>query len=195
VAHIVIKVGCVISLRPCNPFPAKPEERRPLVIEARNMDSSTAGTVGGYSCTTQFNRSLSPAGRLVFLALIYSNIVIVAAGFALIGAWLVMPFAGLEIVGLAVAFYLVARRDGDYERLTIIGQLVRFEACNHGVVHCFECNRAWVQLVRRLGSDGQTCQLTLRSHGRQVSIGRLMNDEQRLAWSQELATQLKTVNS
>jgi uncharacterized membrane protein len=159
------------------------------------MDSSVAGMAGGYSCTTQFNRSLSPAGRLVFLALIFSNIVIVAAGFALMGAWLVTPFAGLEIVALAVAFYLDARRDGDYERLTVIGQLVRFETCNRGVVHCFECNRAWVQLVRRLNSHGRTCQLTLRSHGRQVSIGRLMNDEQRLAWSQELATQLKIVNN
>jgi uncharacterized membrane protein len=159
------------------------------------MDSSTAGTAGEYSCTTQFSRSLSPAGRLVFLALIFSNIVIVAAGFALIGAWLVMPFAGLEIVGLAVAFRLLARRDGDYERLTIIGQLVRFDACDLGVVYCFECNRAWVQLVRRLDSHGQTCQLTLRSHGREVSIGRLMNDAQRLAWSQELATQLKIVNN
>jgi uncharacterized membrane protein len=159
------------------------------------MDSSAAGTAGGYSCTTQFNRSLSPAGRSVFLALIFSNIVIVAAGFALLGAWPVTPFAGLEILGLAVAFRLVARRDGDYERLTVVGELVRFEACNQGVAYCFECNRAWVQLVRRSAIHGQTCRLTLRSHGQEVSIGRLMTDEQRLAWAQELATQLKMVNN
>jgi uncharacterized membrane protein len=159
------------------------------------MDSSNAGTMGEYSCTTRFNRSLSPAGRLLFLALIFSNIAIVAAGSALMGAWLVLPFAGLEIIALAVAFYLLARRDGDYEQLTIAGQSVRFEACNQGVQVCFECNRTWAQLVRRLERNGQICQLALRSHGRQVSIGQLMSDEQRLAWSRELATQLKIVNN
>ena len=159
------------------------------------MDSSNAGTTGDYSRTTRFNRSLSPAGRLVFLALIFSNIVVVAAGFALIGAWLVTPFAGLEIAALALAFHMVSRRDGDYERLSIDGQVVCFEACDRGVHRRFECNRAWAQLVRRVERNGRTCRLALRSHGRQVNIGQLMSDEQRLAWSQELATQLRIVNN
>jgi uncharacterized membrane protein len=159
------------------------------------MDSSNAGTTGEYACTTRLNRSLSPVGRLVFLALIFSNITIVASGFALAGVWLVMPFAGLEMVALVLAFHALSRRDGDYERLIIDGQVVRFEACDRGVPICFECNRAWAQLVCRLAQNGRICRLSLRSHGRQVNIGQLMNDEQRLAWSQELATRLRIVNN
>jgi hypothetical protein len=33
-------------------------------------------------------------------------------GFAFVGAWLVLPFAGIEALMLAVAFFVVARRAG-----------------------------------------------------------------------------------
>jgi len=74
------------------------------------MDSSLSGVSGEYSRTTVFNRSLSPAGRLVFLALIFSNVLIIAIGFFLAGAWLILPFAGIEIAALAVAFYFISIR-------------------------------------------------------------------------------------
>ena len=156
------------------------------------MDSSISGTLGEYSRTTAFNRSLSPAGRIVFLLLIVSNVMIVATGFALAGAWLIMPFAGIEIVALAVAFHLISLRDGDFERLTIAGQAVCLEASERGVVSRVEFNRAWAQLVRRM--DRRGCRLSLRSHGVEVAIGRLMNDEQRLSWSRELEGRLRVMN-
>jgi uncharacterized membrane protein len=36
--------------------------------------------------------------------------------FAAMGAWLVLPFAGLEAIALAIAFFAVARRIADDER-------------------------------------------------------------------------------
>lgn len=149
-------------------------------------------TRGEYSRTTAPNRSLSPAGRIVFLALIFSNILIVAAGFALAGAWLVLPFAGIEILALAAAFYLISLHDGDFETLTIAGQAVSVEASNCGTRSRVEFNRAWAQLVRRV--DRRRCRLALRSHGVEVPIGRLMNDEQRLSWSRELEGRLRIMN-
>lgn len=156
------------------------------------MDPSTSGTLGEYSRTTAFNQSLSPTGRIFFLLLIVSNVMIVAAGFALAGAWLVMPFAGIEIAALAVAFHLISLRDGDFERLTIAGQAVCLEVSERGVVSKVEFNRAWAQLVRR--TDRRRCRLSLRSHGVEVVIGRLMNDEQRLTWSLELEGRLRIMN-
>lgn len=156
------------------------------------MDPSTSGTLGEYSRTTAFNQSLSPTGRIFFLLLIVSNVMIVAAGFALAGAWLVMPFAGIEIAALAVAFHLISLRDGDFERLTIADQAVCLEVSERGVVSKVEFNRAWAQLVRR--TDRRRCRLSLRSHGMEVVIGRLMNDEQRLTWSLELEGRLRIMN-
>ena len=36
----------------------------------------------------------------------------IGVGFAMIGAWLVLPFAGLEVLGLVVAYVVYARRAG-----------------------------------------------------------------------------------
>ena len=36
----------------------------------------------------------------------------IGIGFAFVGAWLVLPFAGLEVLMLAIAFIMYARRAG-----------------------------------------------------------------------------------
>lgn len=168
--------------------------QRALPQGTAGMDCLLSGAQGEYSRMTAFNRSLSSTGRLVFLALVISNILIIAAGFAVAGMWLVLPFAGMEIVGLAVGFYVISRRDGDFERLTIVGQAVCVEAMEHGATSRIEMNRAWAQLVRRTSKHGSRCELALRSHGIEVRIGRLMNDEQRLSWARELEGRLRIVN-
>ena len=58
------------------------------------------------------NCSISPAALLgTFVALAVVTLAI-GVGFAMVGAWLVLPFAGLEVVGLGVAFVMHARRVG-----------------------------------------------------------------------------------
>jgi len=37
----------------------------------------------------------------------------IALGFTAVGAWLILPFAGIEIAGLGIAAWLVLRRAGD----------------------------------------------------------------------------------
>jgi uncharacterized membrane protein len=54
--------------------------------------------------------SISPLG----LALVFGGLAAltlgIGAAFAAAGAWLILPFAGLEALGLAAAFVAVARR-------------------------------------------------------------------------------------
>ena len=40
--------------------------------------------------------------------------VAIGIGFAVLGAWMVLPFAGLETIALAIAFFVIARRAGNY---------------------------------------------------------------------------------
>ncbi len=57
--------------------------------------------------------SISPQGlALVFAALALLSLGI-AAAFAALGAWLILPFAGLEVAALGVAFWFTARRAGN----------------------------------------------------------------------------------
>ena len=51
----------------------------------------------------------------------------VAIGWAMLGFWLVLPFAGLEIGLLAWALGALRSRERDYETLTIEGDAVVLE--------------------------------------------------------------------
>jgi uncharacterized membrane protein len=55
---------------------------------------------------------MSPAGLATAFAVLAVLTLAIGVGFAVVGAWLVLPFAGLEVLMLAVAFFLYARRAG-----------------------------------------------------------------------------------
>ena len=55
---------------------------------------------------------MSPAGLATAFAALAALTLAIGVGFAFVGAWLVLPFAGIEALMLAVAFFVVARRAG-----------------------------------------------------------------------------------
>ena len=131
------------------------------------------------------NRSLGPAGRRWVLGLIAATTLGVAAGAAAVGAWPVMPFAGLEVALVALAFRVVQSHDEDYERLEIGEHEVRLEAREAQRVTRFVANRPWARVVVR--DRGFGCTLRLAYAGRAVPLGRLLSDEGR----RELAARLR----
>jgi uncharacterized membrane protein len=108
----------------------------------------------------------------------------VAAGAAAIGAWPVMPFAGLEIALLALAFRVVRVHDADFERLEIGEHEVRVEVRDADQVTRFVANRLWASLLVR--EQGARCSLRLAYAGRTVALGRLLSDEGRRRLADEL---------
>ena len=54
--------------------------------------------------------SISPAAFAGALALLAAVTLAIGVGFAMLGAWLVLPFAGLEVLVLAAAFLCRARQ-------------------------------------------------------------------------------------
>ena len=151
------------------------------------MGGTEAAHAAEFSLVARRNNSLSPAGRLLAFAFIFVVSVGIAAAFAALGAWLVLPFAGLEMLVLYLAFRYVDRHAADYERLAIEGDKVRVEFSDVGRVRSHEFNRCWAQVV--VSGDGS--RLALRSHGRALEIGRFMNDEQKLELARELRRQLR----
>ena len=55
---------------------------------------------------------MSPAGLAMAFAALAALTLAIGVGFALVGAWLVLPFAGFEVLMLGVAFFAYARRVG-----------------------------------------------------------------------------------
>lgn len=142
------------------------------------MNEAVAGALAGYSVTARRNNSLSSSGR----NLVFGFILVVTLGIGLtfllvFGAWPILPFGGLEVVGLFLAFRHIGLHDGDYERLAINGNRLQIEFVEVGRVRRVEFDCYWAQVI--CAADGS--RLALRSHGREVEFGRrFLTDEERL---------------
>jgi len=139
------------------------------------------------SLVARRNNSLSSSGRFLVFVFVFAVSIGIAVAFAMLGAWLILPFAGLEMLGLFLAFREIGRHAGDYERIAIEHDRVRVEWREMGQLRDHELVRYWVQLVA--SRDGR--RLALRFHGRELVIGRHRNDEQRLVLVKDLARALR----
>ena len=133
------------------------------------------------------NNSLSSGSRLLAFAFIFVVSVGIAIAFAAFGAWPILPFAGLEMLVLYLAFRYIERHSADYESITIDGDTVRVELSEAGCTRSRTFSRYWAQVV--VNPDGS--RLALRSHGRELEIGRYMIDEQRLELARALERRLR----
>jgi uncharacterized membrane protein len=133
----------------------------------------------GFTLVARRNNSLSTAGRNLVLGSLFVISFLISLGFALQGAWMILPFAGLEMVFVYLAFRCLERHAGDFESLSIQGDRVLIERRERGEVSRHEFNRYWAQVVLQPARWGRQAVLALRSHGRQVEFGRLLTEEQR----------------
>jgi len=152
------------------------------------MTCVAGGEAAEYVYTARRNNSLSTSGRRLVFAFILTVSFGIAAAFSLVlGAWPILPFAGVEMAVLYVAFRYIDRHAGDYERITIRGDSVAVEVRDGSDLACFELNRYWAQVV----CEHEGTRLALRSHGREIEVGRHLCDEQRLEMARGLAQELR----
>jgi uncharacterized membrane protein len=133
------------------------------------------------------NNSLSSTGRLFVFAFLFAVSVGIAAAFAVFGAWLVLPFAGLEMLVLYLAFWYIERHAGDYEAIEIDGDQVRVERLDGGSTSSEVFSRYWARVI--VEPDGS--RLALRSHGRELEIGRTLGEAERLELGHALQRRLR----
>ena len=114
----------------------------------------------------------------------YAGIAIVSMGiaiaFAMQGAWLILPFAGLEMLALGIALYVVARRAASWQEIAIESDEIR--VVDHSVkkVKKLSFQRAWVRvLLEEAAITGHPSRLLLGSHGQHVEIGHCLNEEEK----------------
>ena len=125
------------------------------------------------------NNSLSPEGTVKVLMALFVIVLLVSIGFSLIGAWLVLPFAGIEIVALAYAFYSVYLHSNDYESITIVGDEVIVEKKNDKDLTMMIFQRYWAQISVRdvMQGSGKVSKrgLFISSHGKEVEFGKYLS--------------------
>src|SRR5438105_13845907 len=89
------------------------------------------------------NRSLGAQGRRWFLAALIATTFAVATLATIFGAWPVMPFAGLEVALVMLAFHVVRAHDADFERLEIGEHEVRIESRVAASLTCLLAQPGW----------------------------------------------------
>ena len=158
------------------------------------VESEHDAATGGKTIVLRPNRSLSRRqsfALLAFCALLMGSI---GAAFALLGAWPVLPFAGLEWLLLAFCLHLSRRQSAEREVITITDALVRVEKGRDSRPgQAYQFQRAWVRLAwiepRALGRPSR---LSLQLHGLEVEIGRFLVESERRALARELKVLLSS---
>jgi uncharacterized membrane protein len=142
--------------------------------------------IAGFSLTLKRNCSISPAGLLgVFAALSIVSLGI-GIGFAIAGAWPVLPFVGLEVVALGVAFVLYARRATDYERIELARGRLMVEVAEAERLRHYEIDPRRAQIV-----VAQDTRVLLREAEQEVEVGRHLDGPSRLEFAGELSRRLR----
>lgn len=127
------------------------------------------------------NQSLSwRASRhiIAFLAMVTLGI---AASFAALGLWPILPFAGLETGLVAWAIWSVQRRLHLHEIIEISESAIRIlERGPRHIRERFFCPRAWAFVVERKGAwRGHPSRVFVLCQGREWEIGRSLPGEER----------------
>jgi uncharacterized membrane protein len=152
------------------------------------MDHLAGGETANYVYTARRNNSLSSSGRLLVFGFILTVSLGIAAVFSLVfGAWPILPFAGIEMGVLYLAFRYVDRHAADYERITIRGDDVAVEVREGTEIRRFSLNRCWAQVI----CDGP--RVALRSHGREIEVGRHLCEEQRVEIARDIRRELRRI--
>ena len=137
------------------------------------------------------NRSMSWQGSLLFFLSLCLVSGTVAISMALLGYWLILPFAGLELMALGTALYIVALRCYQREVIWITNDIIQIEKGRNYPQQQWRLARVWVQVVlERCPQQWYPSRLLIRCHGRDVEIGKFLSEEERLALAKELKRNL-----
>ncbi len=136
------------------------------------------------------NCSLAPRQlALIFVSLAIVSLAI-AAMFALQGAWMILPFACLEVLALGGAFFLYARHAADYERIVLCRDCLMVETCRAANLKREQCSPGWTR-VEYTGSRQEL--IGLVAAGRRIEVGRFVPESDRPDLARQLRVQLQGI--
>lgn len=133
------------------------------------------------------NRSLTGTQTIIVYMSLASVCLIVATGFTIMGFWLVLPFAGTEVIALACGFYLCAISGKTTEIVFVNGNRVAVEKGLTTTRRVYEFERGWAKIALLPARvDWYPSRLVIRSHGKQVQLGAFLTEAERRNLAAEL---------
>lgn len=146
------------------------------------------GGAGGVQWVLRRNCSITPGQLGGFYASVCVVSLGIALGFALNGAPVVLWFAGIELVLLALALLFYARHATDADTVTLSGQDLTVEQSFGAVRTSARFRAPWVSVEPSQG-DGSLIELS--GQGQVARIGRFLRPEARADLARELRSALR----
>ena len=129
-----------------------------------------------YLITLSPNSSLTGIYRIIFLASISFICVGIATVFYFFGAYLILPFAGIEIAILLIAFYISFKRSSRKELIYISQEVVKIEKGIHKAEYLWEEFRTFTSFQIEKDAN-KSLRLSFRSKGDDVIVGDFLNED------------------
>lgn len=133
------------------------------------------------------DRSLSWRQTKLVYATLAGLCLLVAIGFTAMGFWLVLPFAGAEVIALAAGFYLCALSGRETEVVCINDDRIAVEKGRDKFHKVCEFERCWAQIALMPPRiQWYPSRLVIRSRGKQVQLGAFLTEGERERLAREL---------
>ena len=140
------------------------------------------------------NSSLEGRARLIFLGSLSFVCLIIGIFFFFMGAILILPFAGLEVILVLTCFYLSFRWSQQRELIFLTNERIKLERGRLLKEFTWEEFRSFT--VLRVEVDNRDIRhFSFRSKGKQVSFGSFLNEDDKLELQRELQTIIGKLNA
>jgi len=155
--------------------------------------SVNKGDNSNYVISLSPNSSLVGIYRVIFLA----SITLVCGGIATIfyffGAALILPFAGLELTILFIAFYLSFRWSSKKEKIYISNEVVKIEKGINKAEYLWEEFRTFTSFQVKRNKD-QSIRMSFRSKGEDVFVGDFLNEDDKILLKDSVTEIIEELN-
>ncbi len=159
-----------------------------------DAQASSLPTSLPYRVILKPHRSMTPSLFFAFMLTISAVSFVAGTVFALMGAWPILGFFGLDVLLIYVAFKVNFRAARAYEAIEVTRDDLTVERvkANGRRESMIRLSPTWARLEANELPD-ESVELALASHGRRVPIARHLGSDQRRSFAKELSAALRLV--
>jgi len=151
-----------------------------IQIESNEEDSL-------FKITLKPNKSLSWKSNLLFILVISVTCGAIGLGFYLVGASLILPFAGLEILLVGACVYFVVHRTYKQEVITLTQDTLKIEKGISKPDKVWEYFRVWSYVVvEKPKHPWYPAHILITSKGERVPIGDFLMEKEKITLVENL---------
>ena len=127
------------------------------------------------------NKSLSWKSNILFILAISVTCGVIGIAFYIAGAFLILPFAGLEIILVGTCVYLVVQRSYKQEIITLTPEKLKIEKGISKPNQFWEYFRIWaLVVVEKPKHPWYPAHIVITSKGERVPIGDFLTEKEKL---------------